>query len=64
MMIDVQTQVSRLAAKAGQLTCIGNFTTNVAEWWMHMRTSFDWGGEVIKQSHSGSFEYRCMGASL
>lgn len=43
-MIDIQKQVSRLVAKAGQL--IGNFTTNLAESWMHMRTKFD-GGKVI-----------------
>ena len=41
MMIDIQKQVSRLVAKAGQL--IGNFTTNLAESWMHMRTKFDGG---------------------
>ena len=61
MMIDIQTQVSRLVAKAGQL--IGNFTTNIAECWMHMRTKFD-GGKVINRSQSGSFEHRCMGAGL
>ena len=43
-MIDIQKQVSRLVAKAGQL--IGNFTTNLAESWMHMRTKFE-GGKVI-----------------
>ena len=51
MMIDIQTQVSRLVAKAGEL--IGNFTTNLAECWMHMKTKFD-GGKVINQSQSGS----------
>jgi len=61
MMIDIQTQVSRLVAKAGQL--IGNSTTNLAECWMHMRTKFD-GGKVINRSRSGSFEHRCMGAGL
>jgi len=61
MMIDIQTQVSRLVAKAGQL--IGNSTTNLAECWMHMRTKFD-GGKVINRSQSGSFEHRCMGAGL
>ena len=61
MMIDIQTQVSRLVAKAGKL--IGNSTTNLAECWMHMRTKFD-GGKVINRSQSGSFEHRCMGAGL
>jgi len=41
MMIDIQMQVSRLVAKAGQL--IGNSTTNLAECWMHMRTKLDGG---------------------
>ena len=61
MMADVQTALSRLVAKAGQL--IGNFTTNLAESWMHIRTKFD-GGKVINRSQSGSFEHRCMGAGL
>ena len=61
MMADIQILVGRLIAKAGQL--IGNFTTNLAECWMHMRMKFD-GGKVINQSQSGSFQHRCMGAGL
>ena len=61
MMADIQTALSRLVAKAGQL--IGNFTTNLAECWMHIRTKFD-GGKVINRSQSGSFQHRCMGAGL
>ena len=61
MLIDIQKAVSRLVAKAGQL--INNFTTNLAECWMHMRTKFD-GGKVINRSQSGSFQHRCMGAGL
>ena len=53
--------MGRLVAKAGQL--IGNFTTNLAECWMHMGTKFD-GGKVINRSQSGSFEHHCMGADL
>lgn len=61
MMADIQTVVSRLVAKASQL--IGNFTTNLAECWMHIRTKFD-GGKVINRSQSGLFQHRCMGAGL
>ena len=51
---------SFLAAKAPQL--ISNFTTNMAEAWMHTRCKFD-GGKVINCSQSGSWEY-CMGVLL
>ena len=52
MMADIRTVVSRLVAKASQL--IGNFTTNLAECWMHIRTKFD-SGKFINRSQSGSF---------
>ena len=58
---DIQVIISRLVAKVPQL--IGNFTTNLAEAWMHMRCKFD-GGKVINRSQSGSWEHRCMGAGL
>lgn len=61
MMHDIQVILSRLVAKAPQL--IGNFTTNLAESWMHVRSKFD-GGKVINRSQSGSWEHRCMGAGL
>lgn len=61
MLHDIQVILSRLVAKAPQL--IGNFTTNLAEAWMHTRCKFD-GGKVINRSQSGSWEYRCMGAGL
>jgi len=61
MMADIQTALSRLVAKAGQL--IGNFTTNLAECWMLICTKFD-GGKVINRSQSGSFQHRSMGAGL
>ena len=41
----------------------GNFTTNLAESWMHIRTKFE-GGKVINWSYSGSWEVRCAGAGL
>ena len=61
MMADISIIVGRLVAKAEQL--IGNFTTNIAEAWMHIRCKFD-GGKVINRSQSGSFLHRSMGAGL
>ena len=61
MMHDIQVLVSRLVSKAGQL--IHNFTTNLAENWMHIRCKFD-GGKVVNRSQSGSWEHRCYGAGL
>ena len=60
-MTDIQIAISRLVGKASQL--LGNFTTNLAESWMHMRMKFD-GGKVINRSQSGSFQHQCMGAGL
>lgn len=45
-------------AKAAQL--LGNFTTNLCEGWMHIRSKFDGG----KQIQSGSWQNRCAGAGL
>jgi len=61
MMADIPITVGRLIAKAGQL--LGDFTTNLAESWMHMRCKFD-GGKVVNRTQSGSFQHRCMGAGL
>jgi hypothetical protein len=61
LMHDVQMLVSRLVEKAPQL--IDNFTTNLAEAWMHIRCKFD-GGKVINRSQSGSWQHRCTGAGL
>ena len=61
MMHDIQMLVARLVEKASQL--LGNFTTNLAESWMHIRSKFD-GGKVINRSQSGLWQYRCMGAGL
>ena len=38
----------------------GNFTTNLAELWMHIRSKFD-GGKQIDLSQSGSWQQRCAG---
>lgn len=61
MLHDIQVIVSRLVAKASQL--IDNFTTNMAEMWMHMRCKFD-GHKAFNRSQSGSWGHRCMGAGL
>ncbi len=45
------------------LSYVGNFTTNLAESWMHVLTKFE-GGKVINRSQSGSWEARCAGAGL
>ena len=45
MMHEIQVAISRLVSKAHQL--IHNFTTNLAENWMHVRCKFD-GGKVVK----------------
>ena len=61
LLYDIQAIVSRLVGKASQL--FGNYTTNLAESWMNIRSKFD-GGKVIKRSQSGSWQHRCMGAGL
>jgi hypothetical protein len=61
LMHDIQMLVSRLVEKAHQL--LENFTTNLEESWMHIRSKFD-GGKVINRSQSGSWQSRCMGAGL
>lgn len=58
---DIQLLVTRLAQKSRQL--IGNYTTNLAEAWMHVRCKFD-GGKVVNRSQSGWWQHRCMGAGL
>lgn len=42
---------------------VGNFTTNLCESWMHIRSKFD-GGKQINRIQSGSWQNRCAGASL
>ena len=42
---------------------LGNFTTNLAETWMHIRCKFD-GGKQINRSQSGSWQACCAGAGL
>ena len=57
LMHEIQVAVSRLVCKAAQL--IHNFTTNLAESWMHIRCKFD-GGKVVNRSQSGSWEHTLL----
>ena len=41
----------------------GNFTTNLAESWMHIRSKFD-GGKQINRIQGGSWHGHCAGAGL
>ena len=56
LMHDIQALLSRLISKANQL--LGNYTTNLAECWMHIRSKFD-GGKSDQQITKW-----VMGASL
>ena len=58
---DVKVLLMRLANKAEKL--IGNFTTNLAESWMGVRSKFD-GGKVTNRCQRGSWHFRCFGAAL
>ena len=76
---DIQRAISWLVWKAPQLIgtkfckvtvnetilhyTVGNFTTNLAESWMHIRSKFD-GGKQINRSQAGSWEGWCAGAGL
>ena len=53
--------LSFMADKAEKL--IGNFTTNLVESWMGLRSKFD-GGKIINRCQSGSWNARCHGAGL
>jgi hypothetical protein len=58
---DVSFLLNRLANKTGRL--IGNFTTNLAESWMAIRTKFD-GGKMYNRCNRGSWHARCFGGVL
>jgi len=72
---DIQRAVNRLVSKAPQLAkkmvvkitakythATGNFRTNLAEIWMHIRSKFD-GGKQINRVQSNSWQARCAGAA-
>ncbi|CAC5392298.1 unnamed protein product [Mytilus coruscus] len=53
--------LNNIAKKSSNL--IGNFTSNLAESWMHMWTKFD-GGKMYNHCYRGSWHTRCYGAAL
>ena len=61
LITDVQIILNRVAEKSDRL--IGNFTTNLAESWMAIRSKFD-GGKVINRCSRGSWYTRCYGGAL
>ncbi|XP_052063676.1 uncharacterized protein LOC127703187 [Mytilus californianus] len=58
---DLALLLNNVARKARSL--IGNFTTNLAECWMHMRTKFD-GGKMLNHCNRGSWHTRCYATAL
>ena len=61
MLKDIFFYLNRLAEKSERL--IGNFTSNLAESWMHIRCKFD-GGKVNNKCFRASFYARCYGGAL
>ena len=61
MLKDIFFYLNRMAEKADRL--IGNFTSNLAESWMHIRCKFD-GGKVNNKCFRASFYARCYGGGL
>ncbi|CAC5405149.1 unnamed protein product [Mytilus coruscus] len=53
--------LNNVARKASSL--IGNFTTNLAECWMHKRTKFD-GGKMLNHCSRGAWHTRCYAIAL
>ncbi|CAG2214773.1 unnamed protein product [Mytilus edulis] len=58
---DLSLILSRVAKKSASL--LGNFTSNLAEMWMHVRTKYD-GGKIYNHCNRGSWHNRCYAASL
>ncbi|CAC5378247.1 unnamed protein product [Mytilus coruscus] len=58
---DLALLLNNVARKARSL--IGNFTTNLEECWMHMRTKFD-GGKLLNHCNRGSWHTRCYATAL
>ena len=58
---DVGIILNRVAQKSARL--IGNYTTNLAKWWMHIRTKFD-GGKLFNHCSRGSWHSRCYAGGL
>ena len=58
---DIAVILNRVAAKSDRL--IGNYTTNLAECWMNIRTKFD-GGKMYNHCQRGSWHTRCFAGAL
>ena len=58
---DIFFYLNRMADKSERL--IGNFTSNLAESWMHIRCKFD-GGKMVNKCFKSSFYGRCYGGAL
>ncbi|CAC5421049.1 unnamed protein product [Mytilus coruscus] len=58
---DLALLLNNVARKARSL--IGNFTTNLAECWMHMRTKFD-GGKMLNHCNRGAWHTRSYATAL
>ena len=61
MLCDIQSLADRLVAKADKL--LGNFTTNLCEGCMYIRSNFE-GGKQIIRVRSGSWQGHCAQAGL
>ena len=61
MLADINILLQRVASKADRL--IDNFTSNLAEAWMNIRTKFD-GGKQYNRCNRGSWHARCYGGAL
>ena len=58
---DVGIILNRVAQKSARL--IGNYTTNLAECWMHIRTKVD-GGKMFNHCSRGSWHTHCYAGGL
>ncbi|KAJ8309411.1 LOW QUALITY PROTEIN: hypothetical protein KUTeg_014285 [Tegillarca granosa] len=61
MIRDISTLLDRVALKCTRL--FGNFTTNLAESWMAIRSKFD-GGKLYNRCNRGSWHARCYEGAL
>jgi hypothetical protein len=58
---DVQKILNRVSEKSNRL--IGNYTSNLCESWMHIRSKFD-GGKVFNHCNRFSWNTRCYAGAL
>ncbi|CAG2205860.1 unnamed protein product [Mytilus edulis] len=58
---DLSLLLNNVAKKSSSL--IGNFTTNLAECWMHIRSKFD-GGKMLNHCNRDAWHTRCYAGAL